>query len=97
MSNLLGLAPWDGDRALGGLVTIRSYVLIQTDRRRASDLIQEALAVPGVVTCQLLGGPYDAIAVVEAAGLDDLASVVDARIQQIDGVMRTLRCPVVDG
>ena len=77
-------------------MTIRSYVLIQADRRRAGDVVQEALAVPGVVTCQLLGGPYDAIAVVEAAGLDDLASVVDAGIRQIDGVTRTLRCPVVD-
>jgi DNA-binding Lrp family transcriptional regulator len=97
MSRLLGSCtqmvsePWENG------VTIRGYVLIQADRRRAGDVIQEALAVPGVVTCEFLGGPYDAIAVVEAAGLDDLESIVDARIQRIDGVIRTLSCPIVDG
>jgi DNA-binding Lrp family transcriptional regulator len=77
-------------------VTIRAYVLIQADRRRAGDVIEQALAVPGVVACDPLGGPYDAIAVVEAAGLGDLETIVDSRIQRIDGVTRTLSCPLVD-
>jgi DNA-binding Lrp family transcriptional regulator len=77
-------------------MSIRAYVLIQADRRRAGDVINEALAVPGVVACDALGGPYDAIALVEAAGLDDLGNIVDARIQRIDGIIRTLSCPVVD-
>ena len=71
-------------------------MIIQADRRRAGNVIEEALAIPGVVACYPLGGPYDAIAEVEATGLDDLATIAASRIEQIDGVTRTLSCPVVD-
>lgn len=77
-------------------MTIRAYVIIQADRQRAGDVIQGALAIPGVVACHPLGGPYDAIAVVEATGPDDLATIAASRIQQIEGVTRTLSCSVVD-
>jgi hypothetical protein len=42
-----------------------------------------------------LAGPYDAIAVVEGPDLDELGKTVVSRIQLIDGVTRTLTCPIV--
>lgn len=38
---------------------------------------------------------YDVIALAEAAGMDDLGKLVVARIQAVDGVTRTLTCPII--
>ena len=40
-------------------------------------------------------GPYDIIARVQAPGLDQLGRLVASRIQAVDGVTRTLTCPVL--
>jgi DNA-binding Lrp family transcriptional regulator len=40
-------------------------------------------------------GPYDVVARIQARGLDQLGRLVVARIQAVDGVTRTLTCPVV--
>nr|MDQ6937894.1 Lrp/AsnC ligand binding domain-containing protein [Actinomycetota bacterium] len=39
--------------------------------------------------------PYDVIVRAEADNVDALGKFVVARIQQIDGITRTLTCPVV--
>ena len=40
-------------------------------------------------------GPYDVIVRAEADSVDDLGRLVVARIQAIEGITRTLTCPVV--
>jgi DNA-binding Lrp family transcriptional regulator len=40
-------------------------------------------------------GPYDVIAGAEARNLDELGKLVVARVQVIDGITRTLTCPIV--
>ena len=42
-----------------------------------------------------VAGPYDVIAIVEAASIDALGKIVVSRIQSVKGVTRTLTCPVV--
>lgn len=37
----------------------------------------------------------DVIALAEAVGMDDLGKLVVARIQAVDGVARTLTCPII--
>ena len=41
-------------------------------------------------------GPYDVIARAEAGTMDDLGKMVVSRVQMIDGITRTLTCPVVN-
>ena len=41
-------------------------------------------------------GPYDVIAQAEAPSVDDLGKMVVSRVQMIDGITRTLTCPVVN-
>lgn len=41
-------------------------------------------------------GPYDVIVRAEAGAADDLGRLVVARIQQVEGIFRTLTCPVVE-
>jgi DNA-binding Lrp family transcriptional regulator len=40
-------------------------------------------------------GPYDVIVRAEARNLDELGKLVVARVQVVDGITRTLTCPVV--
>jgi hypothetical protein len=40
-------------------------------------------------------GPYDVIAEAEAVTVDELGRMVVGRVQQIDGITRTLTCPVI--
>ncbi len=41
-------------------------------------------------------GPYDVIARAEADTVDELGKMVVSRVQMIDGITRTLTCPVVN-
>jgi Transcriptional regulators len=75
---------------------LRAYVLIQAESQRAGELAREARRVPGVVSCEVLAGPYDAIALVEMASLEELGRTVVSKVQLIEGVTRTLTCPVVE-
>jgi DNA-binding Lrp family transcriptional regulator len=41
-------------------------------------------------------GPYDVIIQAEAETVDDLGKIVVSRVQLIEGITRTLTCPVVN-
>jgi len=49
----------------------------------------------GISSAVPVAGPYDVIAIVEAASMDALGKMVVSRIQSVKGVTRTLTCPVV--
>ena len=44
---------------------------------------------------QAVAGPYDVIVRAEARNLDEFGKLVVARVQAVDGITRTLTCPVV--
>ena len=52
--------------------------------------------IDGVVAADDVTGPYDVIARAEAATMDDLGKMVVSRVQMIEGITRTLTCPVVN-
>jgi DNA-binding Lrp family transcriptional regulator len=56
--------------------------------REVGEIVGTGSAVP-------VAGPYDIIAIVEAASIDDLGKMVVSRIQGVKGVTRTLTCTVV--
>jgi DNA-binding Lrp family transcriptional regulator len=47
-----------------------------------------------VTSAEAVTGPYDVIALVEARNLDELGRLVVGKVQAIQGVTRTLTCPV---
>jgi hypothetical protein len=49
----------------------------------------------GVVTADLVVGPYDVIALLHAESVDMLGRQVVSRLQLINGVVRTVTCPIV--
>ena len=74
---------------------VSAYILIQTEVGRASDVTREIKGVNGIVVVDPVTGPYDVIARGEAADLDELAKAVVMPIQSVEGVTRTLTCPVL--
>jgi len=76
-------------------MTVRGYVLIQTEVGRAAAVSELAGAIEGVVGADNVTGPYDVIVQAESSTVDDLGRLVVARIQTIPGITRTVTCPVV--
>ena len=74
---------------------IKAYVLIQVQAGRSSEVSGEIVRIESVMSSDVVSGPYDVIAVAEAADIDDLSKLVVVRIQAVDGVTRTLTCPVL--
>ncbi|MFJ6672308.1 Lrp/AsnC family transcriptional regulator [Actinosynnema sp. NPDC091369] len=74
---------------------VHAYILIQTEVGKAAAVAAEISGVPGVATAEDVTGPYDVIVRAEADTVDQLGQLVVARIQNVEGITRTLTCPVV--
>ncbi len=74
---------------------VSAYVLIQTDVGRAAAVARAAREVPGVASAEDVTGPYDVIVRAEAPTVDELGRMVVHEIQRIEGIARTVTCPVV--
>jgi len=61
--------------------------------RQVAEAIRE---IPGVVVSEVMTGPYDVIAKAEAESMDQLGRLVVSQIQMVDGITRTLTCPVIN-
>ncbi len=74
---------------------VSAYILILTEVGRAARVAAEVQQVEGVEAAEDVTGPYDVIVRVQARDIDELGRMVVARIQAIEGIDRTLTCPVV--
>jgi DNA-binding Lrp family transcriptional regulator len=74
---------------------VQAYILIQTEVGKASIVAQTVAEIPGVVQAEDVTGPYDVIVRARADTVDDLGRLVVAKVQQVEGITRTLTCPVV--
>jgi DNA-binding Lrp family transcriptional regulator len=77
-------------------VAVKAYILIQTDVGHAANVAAEAARIDGVVSAEDVTGPYDVVVVVEAPSVDDLGRMVVSHLQRIEGITRTVTCPVVN-
>ncbi len=76
-------------------MTVHAYVLIQTDVGKAAQVAQQVGTIEGVLVAEGVTGPYDVIAHAEAPTMNDLGRMVVRDIQRIEGISRTITCPVV--
>ena len=74
---------------------VHAYILIQTEVGKAADVAKEVREIKGVAEAEDVTGPYDVIVRAEAKNVDELGKLVVAQIQGVDGITRTLTCPVV--
>jgi DNA-binding Lrp family transcriptional regulator len=74
---------------------VQAYILIQTEVGKAASVAEAIKKLDGVSNAEDVTGPYDVIVRAEARNVDELGKLVVARIQGVDGITRTLTCPVV--
>ncbi len=77
-------------------MVVQAYILIQTDVGKAAEVAKSITDIKGVILAEDVTGPYDVIVRAEAASIDELGRLVVARVQSVDGITRTLTCPVVN-
>lgn len=74
---------------------VSAYILILTEVGKAAQVAAHVAEIEGVEAAEDVTGPYDVIVRAKANDVDELGKMVVARIQAIEGIDRTLTCPVV--
>ena len=74
--------------------SVAAYVLVETEVN-AARVAEDIRKLEGVESADDVSGPYDIIVRVSARSMDDLGRLVVTRLQGIQGITRTLTCPVV--
>lgn len=74
---------------------VTAFILIQTEVGKVAQVARDIAAIKGVQQAEEVTGPYDVVVRAEARNLDELGKLVVARVQAVEGVTRTLTCPVV--
>ncbi len=74
---------------------VHAYILIQTEVGKAAQVAQTISDIDGVTKAEDVTGPYDVIVRTEASSVDELGKLVVSRVQMVNGITRTLTCPVV--
>jgi DNA-binding Lrp family transcriptional regulator len=85
-----------GSRDEEAAMAVSAYVLIQTEVGKAAQVVSEVAKIEGVVSAEDVTGPYDVIVRAQAGSVDELGKMVVSRVQLIEGITRTLTCPVVN-
>jgi DNA-binding Lrp family transcriptional regulator len=75
---------------------ISAYILVLTEVGRSAEVASAIAALPGVESSEDVTGPYDVIVKAQAPDINELGRLVVSQIQAIDGIDRTLTCPVVN-
>jgi len=75
---------------------IHAFILIQTEVGKAAAVARAITELDGVTSAEDVTGPYDVIVRAQARNVDELGKLVVAKVQGVDGITRTLTCPVVN-
>jgi DNA-binding Lrp family transcriptional regulator len=77
-------------------MSVSAYILIQTEVGKAANVADQVRELTGVVSADDVTGPYDVIVRAEAGTVDELGKMVVSKVQMLEGITRTLTCPVVN-
>ena len=70
----------------------RAFILIETQVGRVQQAAAALRSLEGIKSADVVTGPFDIIALVEAPDMAAMAELVTGRVQGIHGVMRTVTC-----
>jgi DNA-binding Lrp family transcriptional regulator len=74
---------------------VSAYILIQA-AVNAAHVAGEIRGIDGVEFADDVSGPYDVIVRASAPDMDALGQLVVGGLQSVEGITRTLTCPVVE-
>ena len=75
----------------------RAYILIDTDQGQSSSVVIELSQKPGVLAADVIWGPHDVVAMVEADDIDKLMHLIQSDISLLDGIAHMDTCLIVTG
>ncbi len=70
----------------------KAFVLIETVVGRTKEVVLSIRQLEKVKSVDTVTGPYDIIAIVEAADLNEIGDLVTGKIHPINGISRTVTC-----
>ncbi|MBI4339770.1 MAG: Lrp/AsnC ligand binding domain-containing protein [Chloroflexi bacterium] len=73
----------------------RAFVLIETAVGKTRDVVSALNSLEGMKSVDVVTGPYDIIAVVEAPDLGSIGDIVTGKVHTIGGIQRTVTCLTV--
>jgi len=73
----------------------KAFVLIETAGGKTKPVITSLKKMQGIKSVDTVTGPYDVIAIVEAADLNEVGDIITGKIHTVDGISRTVTCLVV--
>ena len=76
-------------------MAVRAYVLIETQVGKTKEVVETIRGLEGVVSVDMITGPYDAIATIERETLNEIGDLVTAKVHPISGISRTVTCLAV--
>jgi DNA-binding Lrp family transcriptional regulator len=74
---------------------VSAYILIQTEVGKAAHVTEQVREIDGITAVDPVTGPYDIVARAEAEDLDLLAKGTVMPMQELEGITRTLTCPIL--
>ena len=75
---------------------MKAYILVHVRPGSVPEVVRNLRRIEGIVEAHMTFGPYDVVAVVDAADVNRLGKLVASNIQPIPGVLDTLTCLVVE-
>ncbi len=75
----------------------KAFILIETAVGRTKEVVAAIKQLQGVKSVDLVTGPYDIIAIIEAESLNDIGDLVTGKIHPVAGISRTVTCLAMRG
>jgi DNA-binding Lrp family transcriptional regulator len=75
---------------------MKAYIMIHVRPGSVPEVLRNLRRLDGILEAHMTFGPYDVVAVSEAADINHMGKMVAAEIQPIPGVIDTLTCLVVE-
>jgi hypothetical protein len=75
----------------------KAYVLIDAEKGQSSSIVIALSEKPGVLAADVIWGPHDIVAIVEADDIDKLMHLIQCDISLVDGIAHMDTCLVVTG
>ncbi len=68
----------------------RAYILIETSVGSTATVAEELRKIDQMIAVDMVTGPFDIIAVVEANNLVDIGGIVSTKMHQVGGIVKTI-------
>jgi DNA-binding Lrp family transcriptional regulator len=76
-------------------MTAKAYVLIEAQVGKTKQVVEAIRKLQGVVSVDIVTGPYDAIAVIQGETLNDIGDLIVEKVHPVSGISRTVTCLAV--